>query len=305
MIRSIFLLVLLGGVSLGIVSAQEGEDYNGKIINKVDENNLKQGPWIYFGRMKKRPGYGDDSKIEEGEFKDNRKLGIWISYFPDGQVKSEITFQSNRPKGPYKVYYPNGVLQEEGSWQSNRNVGTFKRFHENGKLQQSFNFNASGKREGRQEYYHENGQLMIEGDWNGGKEGGELKEYYANGELRSVKHFNDGSIDAAKTKTFEPQKTIAAVESTPTIEPPKDEPIKRTVVVNKAQQKPNVGYFDGNGSHTLYNKNKQISQKGIFKKGKLMDGKWYRYDDNGLLSNIEIYKNGVYVGEGVIEKDQR
>ncbi|MBL4651402.1 MAG: hypothetical protein JKY53_00855 [Flavobacteriales bacterium] len=51
----------------------------------------------------------------------------------------------------------------------------------------------------------------------------------------------------------------------------------------------------------MYNKNRQISQKGEFRGGRLVDGKWYRYDENGLLNSIEIYKNGKYIGDAQIE----
>lgn len=265
-------------------------------INQVDENNLKQGYWIYVGSMKTLPGYAPDQKVEEGPYQDNRKSGLWVKYFPNSKVETEITFTNNRPTGPYKVYYENGQVMEEGFWKNNRNIGTFTRFYENGEKHQEFSFNETGKREGSQKYYHENGQLMIEGDWAAGKEAGELKEYYANGELRSVKYFNEGSMDEAKTQNFEPKQPIVEtpIES--------EEPEKAAPVVTP-QEKKNIGYFSGEGFHTLYNRNKQISQKGFFKKGRLMDGKWYRYNRDGILETIEIYKGGKYIGNGVIEED--
>ena len=33
-----------------------------------------------------------------------------------------------------------------------------------------------------------------------------------------------------------------------------------------------------------------------------MDGKQFKYDDNGLLLQIMIFKNGKYIGDGVIEE---
>ena len=38
-----------------------------------------------------------------------------------------------------------------------------------------------------------------------------------------------------------------------------------------------------------------------FKDNRLMFGKNYIYDDNGILKRIEIYKNGGYVGDAQIE----
>lgn len=285
---------LLSGLSLFADTSQTFEIYNGDTINYVDANNLKQGLWKIFNHMKNLPGYKPDQVVEEGYYKDSRKVGIWRRYYPNGNIKDEIEYNNNRPSGKYKIYYENGVLQEEGEWKNNRNVGTFKRYYENGNISQEFSFNESGKREGTQKYYYENGQLMIEGEWKEGKESGVLKEYYENGDLKAEKFFADGQLDPEKTKTYEPKKPI---------EVKKEEPAPvANVVVKKEEEKPNIGAFDGNGYAKLYNLNKQISKDGIFKNYKLIDGKWYKYDENGILIKIEIYKNGRYVGDGVIEE---
>ncbi|MEQ8324090.1 MAG: toxin-antitoxin system YwqK family antitoxin [Vicingaceae bacterium] len=289
-IRSIaILLSVLFFCSIG--SAQTYELVNGDTINKVDVLGKRQGKWIITGKTKRLPGYGAQSKIEEGTYKSSRKTGNWISYYSNGKVKNEITYKSGRPYGPYKTYYPNGVLEEEGNWQNNRNTGTFKRYHENGKVSQAFSFNSTGKREGKQSYYYENGQVMIEGDWAGGKESGTLTEYYENGELKAKKVFADGNLDEARTqvykaKTPEPDKVK---------EEEKDAPI-RNVVATK-DEKPNTGHFDGNGHHKLYNKDKILVKDGVFRNYKLIDGKWYKYDENNILLNIERIKNGRYVGD--------
>ena len=36
---------------------------------------------------------------------------------------------------------------------------------------------------------------------------------------------------------------------------------------------------------------------GEFKDNRLMNGKWYIYDDNGILLRIAVYKDGIYVGD--------
>ena len=278
--------------------------HNGDTINVVDINNMKQGHWIYFGSMKPIPGFEPESKVEEGDFKNSRKNGTWIKYYPNGNVHSEITFVNNRPNGAYKTYYENGVVEEEGVWKNNRNTGHFERHYENGELQQKFEFNETGKREGRQEYFYENGQLMIEGDWNGGKENGEIKEYYANGDIKSIKVFNDGGLDAAASKKFEPKSEIKEVPTQPK-EVKESEVVKEEdaniIATVKTGNATKAVAFTGNGQHTLYNKNRQVSQKGEFKNHRLWNGKWYRYDANGILTAIEIYKDGKYIGDGVIE----
>ncbi len=287
---------------LHVLLSQSYQVYNGDTINKVDESNFKQGHWIYFGNMINLPEYKPEQKVEEGKYQDNRKDGIWVKYFPNEKVQSEITFSNNRPNGEYKIYYNNGQLQEQGMWKNNRNTGAFKRYHENGQPQQEFVFNETGKRDGTQKYFHENGQLMIIGDIKEGKETGEFKEFFSNGDLKSVKVFDEaGVLNTEKSKEFEPVKPeVKIIETKP------DVPEKVTSVVTK-DEKVNeaVSVFNGEGNNTLYNKNKQVSQKGFFKGGRLKDGEKYIYDKDGILTTIEKYKNFKYIGDGVIEEEKK
>lgn len=286
---------------LGLVSetnAQSFEMYEGDTINFTDVEGKKQGYWVIFGRMRSVPGFSAEQKIEEGEYKNSRKQGLWKKYFPNQKLKSEITYKNNRPSGDYTTYYedPHGV-QEQGVWKSNRNTGDFKRYHKNGQVAQEFTFNASGKRDGVQKYYHENGQIEVEVNIKEGKEEGAMKRYYANGDLKEEKNFNGGVLDPASVKTYEPKEPMVAVVEEKAVE-------EKTTTVNTTDR-PNeaVKHIGGvpDGYNKLYNKNRVISQDGYFKNGKLVDGKWYRYNNDGILMRIEIYKKGVYIGDGVIE----
>ena len=284
-------ILLFIAFSFSETQAQSYEMLNGDTINKKDAMGKRQGRWVVTGKSKRLPGYSPDALVEEGSYKDSRKTGVWTAYYSNGKKKNEITYKYGRPNGPYKTYYVNGVLEEEGNWKSNRNVGTFKRYHENGKVSQAFNFNSTGKREGKQTYYYDNGQVMIEGDWAGGKESGTLTEYYENGDLKAKKVFAEGNLNEAKTQNFKPKSPVPDKIK----QEEKDAPVRN--VVAKKDEKPNHGHFDGNGHHKLYNKDKLIVKDGYFQKYKLIDGKWYKYSDDNILLNIERIKNGRYVGD--------
>jgi antitoxin component YwqK of YwqJK toxin-antitoxin module len=287
-------LLLLFFIAYKISTAQSFELFNQDTINLIDASNLKQGHWIFFGKMKKLPGYKDDQKVEEGGFVDSKKSGTWKKYFPSGNTENEITYQNGRPNGHYVNYYDNGKVQEEGNWVNNKPIGTFKRYHENGNLSQEFNFNKGGQREGVQKYYHENGKLMIEGEWADGKESGILREYYENGDLRAEKNFMNGSLDPATSKEFEPKKPLEKKEEI--------KPVTSAPVLAQKDEAPNMGSFSGNGYAKLYNSNKQVTKDGIFSNYKLVDGKEYIYNSDGILQRIAVYKNGSYVGDGVISE---
>jgi len=291
------LLTIALAAPFGISYAEDLQSYdlyNNDTINKIDLNNLKQGHWMYFGKDKRLPGYTADQLIEEGKFLNNRKTGIWKKYFVNGKMQNEITYQNSRPNGFAKIYYQNGNLKEEGIWKGNKWIGEYKFYHENGKIYHDFAYSEKGKRDGEQKYYYDSGQIMIEGNWEGGKEKGMIKEYYEDGNLRSEKFFNDGALDKTATITYEKEeKKVTA---------PKPEKKGTGVVVVKGEETRSIKMFNGAGYHKLYNKSRQLSKDGVFENHKLMSGKWYKYSTDGILENIEVYKNGNYVGDAPIEE---
>ena len=86
--------------------------------------------------------------------KDNRKTGIWVEFYCNGNMKNKLTFASGRPDGYAIMYGENGKITEEGNWKINKWVGNYKLYYENGQVQHEFVFNPNGKREGAQKYFY-------------------------------------------------------------------------------------------------------------------------------------------------------
>lgn len=293
----LFLFIFLLGTLF--TYAQSFEILEGDTINRIDENRRRQGYWIIKAQNGKHPGYQAGSIVEEGKFESSRKTGLWKTYYPNGNLKSEITYENSRPRGPYTLYYENGKVEEKGNWERTKNTGDFKRYHSNGKLAQEFTFTEGGKRSGKQTYYYENGNLRLEGTWVEGQENGEMREYYENGDLMEVKNFNNGQLDKSSIETY-----AAKTPQKDALEKQLEEGKEVNVTASK-DETPNQGGFDGNGYKKLYNRDKQIVKDGVFKGYRLMDGKYYKYDENGILTQIMIFKNGKYIGDGVISEDDK
>ena len=293
--KIVFLLLIIIKVTQG----QTFQLVNNDTINLTDSLGKKQGQWIILNKMVNKLCFTDEQKVEEGVFSNSRKTGVWTEYYCNNNMKSKITYENNRPFGYAIMYHDNGKIKEEGLWKNNRWVGDYKLYYENGQVQQSFKFNTTGKREGDQKYFWENGQVMIEGSWAEGKEAGLLKEYYENGDLKSEKNFADGFLDIATVKSFEPKKPIVPE----IVKEVAEDPIKVAALVVQKTEAVNVGKpFTGEGYFKLYNMNKQVSKDGVFHKNKLIDGKVFTYNTNGILIRISLYKKGKYVGDGIIEE---
>ncbi len=275
---------------------------NNEPLNVIDEVGLKQGKWVIYGTAKPDTCYLPTSKVEEGAFVDNKKTGVWERYYCSGKIKGKTTFKNGRPDGYTVMYHENGKMAEEGTWKVNKWVGDYRLYYENGQLQQEFSFNQVGKREGPQKYFFTNGTVMLEGSWANGKESGAIKEYYESGDLKSEKIFNNGEVDEATVKVYElkkPGKTKQENSNTAIA-------AKKAVINSDEETHASAVAHKGstvlNGYYVLYNKNKQKTKEGTFVNNRLIDGKNYIYNANGVLDRIEIYKEGVYQGNAVIEE---
>lgn len=271
---------------------------NKDTINFIDILGKKQGRWIIWGKTKPNTCYQPNSKVEEGKYADNKKLGIWKEYFCNGIVKSKITFQNGRPDGYAIMYYENGKIAEEGTWKGTKWVGNYKLYYDNGHVQNEFTFNPNGKREGEQKYFYETGQLMIEGNWANGKEAGKIMEYHENGELKSEKNYANGEVDLTSIKVYQPNKPNKKVSDE--LDKNKKAIAKQDELASVSETKKSNGIL--NGHHVLYYKNRLKSKDGVFRDNYLIDGKSYVYDTNGILLRIEIYKDGRYAGDAQIDE---
>lgn len=265
-------------------------------LNRLDDQGRKQGWWQITGTLAGKAEYDPDRLFEEGRYVDNRRSGTWKRYWPNGKPQSEINYVKGFPKGEYTIYYVSGKPEEKGTWDLDRNTGSFKRWYENGRLAQDFIFDAYGTRDGIQRYYHENGKLAVEVNIVQGREEGVLKRYYANGDLQETATFNAGTVEQGSFRSYQAQKPMGAA-------PVAADAIPAPAKTDK--EKTNLAEFKADGWNTLYDDQYRLSQQGSFRKGRLWDGKVYKYDRNGILYRIELYVNGRYVGRAQLTEDDR
>lgn len=271
--------------------AQKYEIYKGDTINYEDAAGVKTGYWMIYNRTKKLADYTEDQLIEEGSYVNNRKMGLWKSYYNNGKIKNEITFVNGRANGYSKFYYKSGILSEEGNWVNNKWNGNYKFYFENGQISYDWKY-VNGKREGEQKYYHDNGNPMYEGNWKDGQENGELKVYNKDGQLIGVKVFKPGGkIDDVASKEFAPKG--------PVVTPPKIEPIEQQQqppasdiesVIEEDTERAWMDYKES-GKHKVKTKGGLLIRDGYFDNGTFMNGKAFKYANGKLIKTI-IYKNG-------------
>lgn len=266
--------------------------------NQVGTDGKRQGYWKITALMKKLGSpWTPTQLVEEGNYANSMKTGIWIEYFQNGNKKSELTFVNNRANGPAKMYFESGQLSEEGTWVGTRWTGPYKLYYENGNVRQQFTYNALGQRDGEQKYFHPNGQLAISTNIKAGKEEGWTKYYNDQGEVTEENFYAGGVMDPSKTIRHEPKQKIAIAEE--------DKQEGNAPVVKPGSgEKVNIGTFTGNGFHILYY-NGQITKKGEFSNYKLIKGEERLYDNNGKCIRVKLYENGKYIGDGPLPVEEK
>jgi hypothetical protein len=86
----------------------------GDTLNKVDNKGLKQDKWVnHFDEIRGEPGYE-----EEGEYRDNRKEGVWRLYSLQGDLIGVENYRWGNKDGLCQYFGMNGSLKKEEAWRA-------------------------------------------------------------------------------------------------------------------------------------------------------------------------------------------
>ena len=135
-LSSILVIILLLS---NLVRGQNIKSYNlhfGDTVSVIDDNDLKQGRWVYLGQDKIETWFKDykpNQIVEEGYYKDNKKTGIWIRYHTNGKIQSELKYINDTIDGLAKYYDKNGLLIVEGIRKDKEFVGDYFIYDSSGK----------------------------------------------------------------------------------------------------------------------------------------------------------------------------
>lgn len=251
-------------------------------INRTDNFGLKQGPWKYFwpnGNLKMEITYLNDKR--HGFLKLYDENGDFLSVEKYDHDQLIVDAKETKTLERKVAYHPNGQPSIIATYYKGVPEGFRREFDENGKVTQS--------------YGYENGWLRYEGilDMNG-KRQGPWKEYYPTGELRSKgKYLNSNPIGDWKFYF-----TDQSVE----IEGRFDNKGRKTGewfwYYSNGNTMIAANYTDGefDGDYSEYDEDGQIVAKGSYVEG-TEDGQW-QYFNNGYSEKGNYY-DGMRTGEWI------
>ncbi len=242
-------------------------------LNRTGADGKKYGYWIIYGRDRPESGFAPHTIMEEGNYSEGKKNGLWKRYHRPEVLKSEIEFKNNRPNGKFVTYYENGQMEDSGTWTGMKYVGEYKSYYENGCLYQQKYFKLDGISEryiyffksdtcglkeisfnenGRKKYYTYNRQNVIIDS---------SKNYY-NAEMQLRKQFqHHGYYYNTNPELFVDCQCYKDVPDS----------TEQTVYINY-----------------------QVFLKGEFKDKRLYTGKCYDYNRDTVLKRILIFEKGIF-----------
>ncbi|MCC7301919.1 MAG: hypothetical protein IT233_04700 [Bacteroidia bacterium] len=160
-VKELFLVVL----AVFLFSEIQAQD-----LNQVDAAGKKQGKWIRK--------YSNGTKAYEGQFKDDKPVGLFIYYYEDGVKKREAVFSKNGTVAHTKVFTTGGKLMAAGKYVDEKKDSTWRFYAEKGWLISEENY-IKGKREGLSKSYFEDGTVSSETTYKNDRRNGGVTEYYA------------------------------------------------------------------------------------------------------------------------------
>lgn len=290
--RFLLIALLISSFSFGQVDTDT--------LNRTDELGRKQGYWVSLGLHHPEKGYPANGFIEEGMYRDSRKQGVWKKYYKNGKVvRMKANYENNRPSGKYWKYWENGGLKEKGRFEKGKQLDSLVKYFDCGNLASQRFYDENGKMEGYVNFYYNNCGcpdstsqiLQMTYKKKAGVDVDTLYRYYFSGCMKYMR-VNNASGKVTVYEKYEDvcdspkyAKNKACFASKFKVKPTSNNELKHTP----------------DGFNSVYNKNGFLWMEGIFKDNKLVKGKVYQYDSNGLLNKVEIWKEGKYSSDGKLE----
>ena len=182
--------------------------------NLIDNNGLKQGKWKKF--------YENSQNIQfEGEFLNDKPIGIFTYYNPDGKISARMAHFTDSTSR-IEIYHEDGSLMTDGIYLNKMKDSTWLNYTRNGNLSSlesykndllngiSITFYISdefesdrvfrksnylmGKLDGDYFEFFPSAKMKIKGQYQKGIPIGQWSEYYNTGKIYKTYKYKEGKI---------------------------------------------------------------------------------------------------------------
>jgi len=287
MSRFFIILIVLIGNSYTIAISQhitlrtyydEGQSLIKEIFTVLDgRKRILDGKYISY--------YENGNKKSEGFYRNDEATGFWNYYFESGKLKMRGQLRDNTNYGLWRFYYENGNVSMEGEIYHGQREGAWNFYFESGFLKSTGNF-KNGKKTGIWNHYYEDKTIKAQAFYKG--EMGLYREFYSNGKVKLEGYNRAGKSDSTWIYFYENGVKQAEGEY---------EDGQRNGQWTFFHDNGNISALgtyhlgEKSGNWQYFHENGKISSEGEEKKGK-KEGYWRIYDNQGLLKGDGHFQNG-------------
>lgn len=160
---------------------------------------------IYHSNGKK---YKESMYIQDKKTKKEMKHGKEMTWYENGQVKSEATYEMGLPVGTATTYYEDGTKGSEVVYKDGEKEGEVVHYFPDGKNRKLITC-THGDRNGPYKEWYENGNLKKEDSYVQNILEGICITYHENGKKETECIYKDGKLDGLKQEWYESGKLAA------------------------------------------------------------------------------------------------
>lgn len=234
-------------------------------INQTDASGLKQGKWKKL--------YNNGKVRYEGQFKDDRPIGLFQYFYENGKLQATNNHLGNGQVATH-IYHKNGKIKAKGIYIDQHKDSLWQYFNENELLvlEETYILDTLN---GLQSTYYENGQLGEQTNFNHGVKDGEWKKFFDNGKPWVDAYYESGNLHGKFIMYNEDGKR------------------KYQGTYHKGIRTGVWLIFNENGSV----KTQDVYENGVLKRQKYENGEFTEYYENDIPKSVYNYKGGKKQGE--------
>lgn len=113
---------------------EKREDGHPKVIRyKTERDNL----------FKEVTYYRNGNPRIEGHVKNDKRTGLWKSYYKNGTLWSQASYKNNFKDGSYTTFYENGIIRIRGQYNLGNRTGIWNFYTKDGTLAKKIDYDNS------------------------------------------------------------------------------------------------------------------------------------------------------------------
>ena len=97
-------------------------------------DDLVQREGVYYKKFSDVPFTGKVEGSNQGNIKNGKKEGPWLSYYSNGQLSSKGEYKNGDLEGPWLSYYSNGQLSSKGEYKNGDLEGPWVSYYSDGSV---------------------------------------------------------------------------------------------------------------------------------------------------------------------------